>query len=90
MNTTQTKSERILVVEDDKASRELFERLLHHVGYQVLTAFDGERGLELALVERPELTLLDLNLPRLTGLEVLRALQERRYSNPVILMTVFG
>ena len=86
----KAKSERILVVEDDRASRDLFTRLLAYEGYAVLTASDGAEGLERALVEGPDLVLLDLNLPRMDGLEVLRALQERRYNKPVILMTVFG
>lgn len=87
---SRTKAERILIIEDDKASRDFFARLLTYEGYTVLTAADGESGLSLALAERPDLILLDLNLPRMSGLEVLQELNKRQCSNPVILMTVFG
>lgn len=82
--------ERILVIDDSETTQELFSQMLAYAGYTVLRAYDGEIGLEQALTEQPDLILLDLNLPRLSGLEVLRALQEQGYKRPVILMTVYG
>lgn len=65
---------RILIIEDDPASRELARYLLDHAGYTTLTAADGAAGVELALSGHPDLVLCDLNLPMLTGYEVVQRL----------------
>jgi two-component system NtrC family sensor kinase len=59
-------------------------------GYVPLVARDGKEGLRKALVERPNLILLDVQMPRMTGVEVLEALSERGLRIPVILMTLHG
>jgi len=83
--------ERILVIDDSQRIRSaLREVILEPEGYHVLTAHDGQAGLERALRERPDLILLDVNMPRMTGLEVLEKLHEARFEWPVILMTLHG
>ena len=77
---------RILIVEDEVKLARFLELELIHEGYQVEKAFDGKRGLELAEARAFDLCLLDILLPELSGMEVLRRL--RRTSNlPVILLT---
>jgi two-component system NtrC family sensor kinase len=83
--------ERILVVDDHKDSREfLTEYILKPNGYEFITAEDGDKGLRLALDERPDLIIMDLRMPKMTGLEVLAALRQRAVNIPVILMTFHG
>jgi FixJ family two-component response regulator len=83
--------ERILIVDDSQRIRSaLRQTILEPEGYRVLTAYDGQAGLESALREHPDLVLLDVNMPRMSGLEVLAKLQEARYEWPVILMTLHG
>jgi DNA-binding response OmpR family regulator len=77
---------KILIVEDDKNLVTALEYNLEHEGYQVVSAGDGEAGLELARQTEPGLVILDIMLPNLSGLEVCRIL--RKESNvPVILLT---
>jgi CheY-like chemotaxis protein len=61
----------LLVVEDDRDSNEATAEVLREEGYSCLSAFDGERGLELLLERAPDLVLLDLRLPGLSGEELL-------------------
>ncbi len=77
---------RILVVDDDEASLDLATRVVERMGHTVLTARDGEHGLARARGERPDLLLLDLHLPGLSGVEVVRELraEERLHALPVI------
>ena len=67
---------RILLVEDDPKTRETVSLYLQREGYEVATADDGVRALELARTFEPHLVVLDLMLPRLDGLEVCRRLRD--------------
>ncbi|MCX7683286.1 MAG: ATP-binding protein [Anaerolineae bacterium] len=83
--------ERVLVVDDSLLYRDL---LVNHVliphGYVPLTAGDGESGLHLALQEQPDLIIMDMQMPGMTGLQMLEALHARGSEIPVILMTLHG
>lgn len=83
---------RILVVEDDDFSRELVRYLLARHGYAVLEAEDGGRGVQMALMERPDLVLCDLQMPVLNGFEVLRRLRNDPTwrTVPIIAVTAFS
>jgi PAS domain S-box-containing protein len=83
--------ETVLVVDDKPGSIELLtEYLLRPNGYVPLVATNGQQGLDMALAERPDLIILDLKMPEMSGLEVLRALREQQANIPVILMTGYG
>lgn len=83
--------ERILVVDDAIDMREfLVEYALEPNGYQWLVAEDGQRGLELAIGESPDLILLDLQMPRMDGTSMLRAMKDHGLKVPVVLMTFHG
>ncbi|MFB7949070.1 response regulator transcription factor [Kitasatospora phosalacinea] len=83
---------RILVVDDDPTVGEVVAGYLTRAGHRVDRAEDGQRGLDLAERHRPDLLVLDLMLPGLDGLEVLRRLRARpdRADLPVVLLTARG
>jgi DNA-binding response OmpR family regulator len=76
----------VLVVEDDDSIRGLVETALTSSGFDVVTAADGEQGLELAERRHPDLVVLDIGLPGVDGLEVIRQLRGRS-GVPVIFLT---
>ncbi len=77
---------RILVVEDDPKTAASVRLYLEHAGFQVVSAVDGKRALELARSTTPNLIVLDLMLPGLGGLEICRRLREES-SIPIIMLT---
>ena len=77
---------RILIVEDEKKIARFLELELAHEGYEVRTAGDGRTGLELALSWQPDLMILDLMLPELSGIEVCRRLRHES-DLPIIMLT---
>lgn len=83
---------RILIIEDDSASRELVTYLLDAAGYDTLEAEDGSAGLRLALEANPDLIICDLQMPVMNGYEVIRHLHAhpvwRRV--PMIAVTAFS
>ena len=78
---------RILVVEDDVTLRQVLTFSLGQEGYEVASAGDGESGLAAAQSGRHDLILLDLTLPSMSGLEVLRTLRRDGVSTPVIILS---
>ncbi|MEQ2456913.1 response regulator transcription factor [Flavonifractor hominis] len=78
--------ERILLVEDEEKLARMVELELKYEGYEVEKAFDGRTGLERALSGEFDLILLDIMLPALSGMEVLRRLR-REQQTPVIMLT---
>lgn len=84
-------SQRILVIDDSKEIvRHLTKQVLPTFGFEALSASDGATGLKMIRSERPDLVMLDLNLPEMNGLDVLQALARESASTPVILMTGYG
>jgi AmiR/NasT family two-component response regulator len=77
--------ERILIIEDEEIARELMATLLRQQGYQVIEAIDGMSGLVAARNEHPDLAVLDLNLPDISGVDVATLLQDQV---PFIVLTV--
>lgn len=80
---------KILIIEDSRLLRTTTERMLVKAGYKVITAIDGEQGLRLAVESKPDLVLLDMMLPKLSGQEVLQQLRlnPSLTSTPVIVLT---
>ncbi len=83
---------RILIIDDEPSIVKLLTRRLEVAGYEVLTAADGQEGLGKARAGLPDLILLDLMLPKLSGFDVCAALkQDYRYRGiPVIILTAKG
>lgn len=83
--------ELVLVVDDrDDSLQFLTDYILKPNGYRYITAKDGATGLDLAMKQNPALIIMDLKMPKMTGLEVLQALNEVGANIPVILMTFHG
>ncbi len=81
---------RILIIEDELAMRTALADILATEGHRVLVAHDGETGLERALAEKPDLTLLDIMLPRLDGFAVCAELRRRGRLEPILMLTAKG
>ncbi len=77
----------VLVVEDRAEVLDVLQRTLVHNGYAVLTAADGEAGLLAAMEHRPDLVILDVGLPKASGLQVARELRARGFQAPVLMLT---
>jgi DNA-binding NtrC family response regulator len=91
--SAQAAKARILVVDDDADIVTVLRDRLEALGYATVCAGDGQRALELVEQETPHLLLLDLEIPKLSGLEVLKRLAHNRpagYEMPVIVMTAHG
>ena len=86
----QTSGARVLVVDDDPASRRLLEVRLRPLQCDVATAGNGEQALSAIRKDVPDLVLLDLQMPKMGGLEVLRALRKEGINVPVIVITAHG
>lgn len=81
---------KILLVEDSRILRLSNERALVKAGYNVITAEDGESALQCAKDEQPDLILLDLLLPKVSGLEVLTRLKHNRATAQIPVVAVSG
>lgn len=83
---------KILVIEDDKFLRELISQKILKEGYDIAEAVDGEKGVEAAKKEKPDLILLDLILPGIDGFEVLARIKAdpEISSIPVIILSNLG
>jgi heavy metal response regulator len=79
---------RVLVVEDEKKVASFIKKGLEEEGYAVDIAADGENGLQMGLDRVHDLILLDIHLPKQSGLSILRELRRRKVTTPVLLLTV--
>jgi len=78
---------RILIIEDEPDLRRGLELNIKAEGYEVLTAAAGDSGVSRALSDRPDLVLLDIMLPGMSGLDVCRELRQKRFDAPIIMLT---
>jgi signal transduction histidine kinase len=82
--------EKILVVDDEKATLSMLSLLLEAYGYTVLTAENGESGLEIFRNERPSIVLTDIKMPGMDGIEMLQKIKEDDHDTEVIMITGHG
>ena len=80
--------EKILLVEDNPQNMRLFEMTLRPKGYRLLTATDGEEALDMAIREKPDLIIMDIYLPKVSGLEVTKRLRQMPAFNHVPIIAV--
>lgn len=83
-------SHTILVADDETDTLDLLEITLGRAGYRVLRALNGREALDLARSERPDLVILDIMMPQLSGLDVLAALRADAAPTPVIVFSARG
>jgi two-component system cell cycle response regulator DivK len=85
-------SKRILIVEDQEDNRAILRDVLSREGYQLIEAVDGREGVEIALRERPDLILMDIQLPVIDGYEATRRIKGHPdlKSIPVIAVTSYA
>lgn len=79
---------RVLIIEDELPMRTVLGDLLAAEGHRVLTAANGADGLERALAEQPDLILLDVMMPRLSGFEVCQQLKGDPATSPIMILMV--
>jgi two-component system cell cycle response regulator DivK len=82
----------ILYVEDNELNRKIVRDLLRRTKYRLLEAADGEAGVAMAREERPDLILVDVQLPKMSGIDVMRTLRSEpeTASTPIIAITSFA
>lgn len=81
---------RILIVEDEQTLAEMYRDKLEREGFEVLCAYDGKQGVEIALKDKPNLILLDILLPKKKGTDVLKDIRESGKwgeNLPIIMLT---
>ena len=84
------KKTRILIVEDEPAMVAGLRDNFEYEGYEVISAADGVEGLERALADNPDLVVLDVMMPRMSGLDVCKQLKAKKPSMPIIMLTARG
>ncbi|MCM3663729.1 response regulator transcription factor [Mesobacillus subterraneus] len=80
-------NKKVLVVDDEQSIVTLLQYNLEQAGYKVVTAMDGEDGINLAAEENPDLMILDLMLPKLDGIEVCKQLRQQKINVPILMLT---
>ncbi len=90
MNEINNSKGKILIVDDDTNIVFAFQEVLKKDGYSYITASDGEEGLKAASTENVDLIFMDINLPKIDGLEVLRRFKEQGINTPTIIITGYG
>jgi two-component system cell cycle response regulator DivK len=82
----------ILYVEDNELNRKIVRDLLSRTSYRLLEASDGEAGIALAVAQRPDLILMDIQLPKVSGIDAMRSLRRepRTATTPIIAITSFA
>lgn len=80
---------RILLVDDEEGIQLLYREEFEEEGYEVIAAYNGEEALEKFSQEPPDLVILDINMPGMNGIEVLRRMKEINPNLPVILSSAY-
>jgi len=80
----------VLVIDDDELHLALMQNILQQEGYKVFTTADGPQGIAIYKEHRPDIVLLDLGLPRMNGLEILRRLRTIDEKARIIVLTGHG
>lgn len=80
---------KILVVDDEESIHLLYKEELEEDGYEVKSALDGETALKLFESYEPNIVILDINMPGMDGIEVLRHMKQKRPETPVILSSAY-
>ena len=80
----------ILIVDDDPGLRNSFARLIEQDGHEPLTAANGEEGIARLESDRPDVVVMDVRMPGMTGLEALARMKAKDPATPVIIMTAYG
>ena len=80
---------RILLVDDEEGIQLLYREEFEEEGFEVITAYNGEEALEKFSQEPPDLVILDINMPGMSGIEVLRRMKEINPNLPVILSSAY-
>jgi CheY-like chemotaxis protein len=85
-------NKKVLVVDDSGTARMLEQSILRRVAYEVVTAKDGAEAVEKASAEKPDLILMDVIMPRMTGFEAVKAIRAKEDTRaiPVIMVTTRG
>ncbi len=81
---------KVLIIDDDEMVLALMQNILQDEGYSVLTTADGPQGISIYKEQRPDIVLLDLGLPSMNGLEVLRKLRSFDLGARIIVVTGLG
>ncbi len=92
MRKMQLMPQRILIVEDDPKNMKVVVMTLRPHGYTLLEATDGEKAIEIAVRDKPDLILMDIQLPKVSGLEITRRLRQMPVFNhiPIIALTAYA
>jgi two-component system response regulator (stage 0 sporulation protein F) len=85
----EEKKNKILLVDDEKDFRDLMTFWLQSRGYLVVTASNGERAVEMARAENPDIIFMDLNMPVMDGTDALKKIREFNKDVPVIIISAF-
>ena len=80
----------ILVIDDERGIRELLDTFLRQKGHDVVLAASGREGLKVFRRERPDVVVLDLNMPGIDGLTILQEIRNLHPSQPVVILTEAG
>ncbi|MGO9953733.1 MAG: response regulator [Dissulfurispiraceae bacterium] len=80
---------KILVIDDEKNIMKLYKDELENEGYNVVTANSGKEALEVFRVEEPDIVTLDIMIPDIDGIQLLRQLKQEKPQTPVIMLTAY-
>ncbi len=80
----------ILVIDDDENLRDTIAVMLEREGFRAVLAADGRAGFETALLQKPDLMLVDLRLPGMTGVEICKRLRSAQIATPIIVLSAVG